>query len=414
MLEQSTRSGGDMTSMSEAFVQPNPGKRRMPSNIRSMADGDALAVLHVENQINETTPVYNEHCLPLVGHRHLAICSFFEAKIPTVEEIAVFDGDGTLAGLYRAFKAALSHRDYDIIHVHSPHMAFLLSVGRMIGLGKSGASTVCTVHDSYEAFETRHKLLLIPAFALFDRVVSCSKASFTSFPKFYRWLAGERFCFVQNGLDISRADRALERLQTTRERSTFTVISACRFVTKKNLRATITAFQRSGNPAGQLTLVGDGPLREQLANQIESEGLQEHVEFTGLVPRDEVYKYFQSSDLFVSTSYGEGLPIAVLEAMACSCPVLLSDIPPHREIAEGTDFIPLIASDDVAGFAREIARFRDMPASQRTAIGNQCRKLVEERFSLKKMHAGYEQVYQELRQAKRSKQQGSARSESSR
>jgi glycosyltransferase involved in cell wall biosynthesis len=75
---------------------------------------------------------------------------------------------------------------------------------------------------------------------------------------------------------------------------------------------------------------------------------------------------------------------------------LLSDIPPHREIAEGVDFIPLIQPDDVAGFAREIKRFREMPPADRAAIGQKCRKLVEERFSLDAMHAGYSAIYAQL------------------
>lgn len=52
------------------------------------------------------------------------------------------------------------------------------------------------------------------------------------------------------------------------------------------------------------------------------------------------------------------MPISVLEAMACGVPVLLSDIAPHREIAKHGNFIPLLKTDDVAGFARELARFR--------------------------------------------------------
>jgi glycosyltransferase involved in cell wall biosynthesis len=82
--------------------------------------------------------------------------------------------------------------------------------------------------------------------------------------------------------------------------------------------------------------------------------------------------------------------------MACRCPVILSDIPPHREIAEGVDFIPLIQPDDVAGFAREIRRFREMSPVERAGIGGKCRKLVEEQFSLEAMHTGYEVIYTQI------------------
>jgi glycosyltransferase involved in cell wall biosynthesis len=76
--------------------------------------------------------------------------------------------------------------------------------------------------------------------------------------------------------------------------------------------------------------------------------------------------------------------------------VILSDIQPHREIAEGVDFIPLIKADDVAGFVREINKFREMSVSERMMIGQKCRKLIEERFSLPAMHAGYAKVYSQI------------------
>lgn len=120
------------------------------------------------------------------------------------------------------------------------------------------------------------------------------------------------------------------------------------------------------------------------------------MELTGLIPREGVYKRLLEADLFVTASRGEGLPIAVLEAMACRLPVILSDIPPHREIAEGVDFIPLIECDDVNGFAREIERFRRMPALERVETGAKCRKHVEEHFPLAKMHRGYAETYEEL------------------
>jgi glycosyltransferase involved in cell wall biosynthesis len=74
---------------------------------------------------------------------------------------------------------------------------------------------------------------------------------------------------------------------------------------------------------------------------------------------------------------GEGLLVAVVEAMACGHLEVLSDISPHREIAESVDFIPLIKPDDVAGFAQEIKKFREISVSARTVIGQKCRKLIE-------------------------------------
>ena len=60
------------------------------------------------------------------------------------------------------------------------------------------------------------------------------------------------------------------------------------------------------------------------------------------------------------------------------------------------DFIPLMQPDDAAGFAREIRKFREMSVSERAMIGQKCRQLVEERFSLPAMHARYAEVYAQI------------------
>jgi glycosyltransferase involved in cell wall biosynthesis len=204
---------------------------------------------------------------------------------------------------------------------------------------------------------------------------------------------------VPNGLDLTRVDRmAAKTPRRSLQRSNFTLVAISRLVEieVKNPFSILSAFQQSADSRSRLVYIGEGHLHYSLITKSREAGLEAQTEFTGLIPREKVFEQLLNADLFISTSCGEGLPVAVLEAMACRCPVLLSDIPPHREIAEGVDFIPLIQPDDVAGFAREIKRFREMPPADRAAIGQKCRKLVEERFSLDAMHAGYSEIYAQL------------------
>jgi glycosyltransferase involved in cell wall biosynthesis len=132
-----------------------------------------------------------------------------------------------------------------------------------------------------------------------------------------------------------------------------------------------------------------------VAARVGNLGLNDRLELTGLIPRDEVYARCARADLFVSVSRGEGLPVAVIEAMAAECPAVLSDIPPHRELIDGADFIPLVPIGDVEGFAREIRRMQSMSAEERAEIGRRSREHVLARFTLPIMHAGVEAVYRE-------------------
>ena len=67
-----------------------------------------------------------------------------------------------------------------------------------------------------------------------------------------------------------------------------------------------------------------------------------------------------------------------------------------HELTDSVDFIPLIQPGDTAGFAREIARLRDLSPEAREQLGRQCRQLVETDFSLPRMLESYTHVYEEL------------------
>ncbi len=357
----------------------------------------SLTILHIVISIGETSAPYNEHCLPMAAKHDISICTYFRSDFKPAEAITFFEGDSSLFGFFRNIKSALREKDYDVIHAHSPHVGLLFLLATLFSFWRYASSTVITVHDSYQNFKLRNRLMFIPVFATFRKVVCCSRASFASFPAFYKWLAGDRLSAVQNGLDIDRVDSVAANIRRqTRDKGDFAIVAISRLVEVKNPFTILTAFRKDADQSSRLVYIGDGPLRSSLIAQSRQAGTDGRIAFTGLIPRVSVFEQLLSADLFISTSRGEGLPVSVLEAMSCRCPVLLSDIPPHREIAEDVDFIPLVDQDDAVGFAREIQRYREMPASQRSAIGQQGRKLVEERFSLSAMHAGYAAVYAQI------------------
>ena len=355
-------------------------------------------ILHIVLSTGETSAPYNEHCLPMVNRRDITLCTYFAPTVVVPPAIRLFAGSGTLGGFMRALKSAMRADSYDVIHAHSPHVALLFLLSTLLRPRTVLRSAVITVHDSYPNFKFRNRLLFLPVFARFGRIVCCSRSSFNSFPSLYRWLAGNGFREVQNGLDIERVDRVAETHKCRRASELFNVVCISRLVKIKNPFTVLSAFRAGRSPRSHLTYIGDGPLRESLRQHCAQAALDSQVTFTGILPRERVFEQMLTADLFISASRGEGLPIAVLEAMACGCPVLLSDIPPHREIAEHVNFIPLVDPDNESGFAREIEKFRRMSPSERAEIGRNCRRLVEERFSLEAMHSRYEAIYRSVTQ----------------
>jgi len=356
-----------------------------------------LRVLHLILVLGETNGQYNEHCLPLAGIRDLSICTYFAPQLTPPAEIALYAGDGSLRGFFRALRAALDAKEYDVVHAHAPHSALLLVLGlfgwrQFRGLRRS---LVYTVQDSFYDYKLRNQTMMVLALPAFHRVVFCSRSAYESLPGAWRWLVRGRWRVAANGADLERIDRAIAAGPIARD-DRFTVISVGRLDEVKDPVALLDAFARNGDATSRLVLVGAGSLAGPVATRVRGLGLVDRVALTGLIPRDEVFLRCAGADVFVSTSHGEGLPVAVLEAMAAGCPVILSDIPPHREVTNGAGFIPLVPPGDVAGFAREIRRFREMPPDERRAIGRRCRDHVAARFTLTTMHTALELVYREL------------------
>ncbi len=102
------------------------------------------------------------------------------------------------------------------------------------------------------------------------------------------------------------------------------------------------------------------------------------VTFTGLLARERVFERMLAADLFISASRGEGLPVAVLEAMACGCPVLLSDIPGNQEWITPAQEGWFFPDGDVEGLAQAIqkayAERQNLPD-----MGRRARLLAEKR-----------------------------------
>ena len=76
-----------------------------------------------------------------------------------------------------------------------------------------------------------------------------------------------------------------------------------------------------GKHAVTLLVVGEGALRDEMNAAISKAGLEKHVCFLGLRGMDEVTDLLRAADLFVMSSAYEGMPMAVVEALACGTPV---------------------------------------------------------------------------------------------
>lgn len=102
-------------------------------------------------------------------------------------------------------------------------------------------------------------------------------------------------------------------------------------IRRKNHETILKALSRlSGLSNIHYLLCGHGELESYLRNMAEALNISNMVTFAGY--REDILQILQAADLFLFPSYQEGLPMALLEAMACGLPVICSDIRGSRDL----------------------------------------------------------------------------------
>lgn len=362
-----------------------------------------LRVLGLELSIGPTSAPYNEYTLAAENLR-ASFCTYFKPKISPDRRIRLFAGDDTVSGFLRSLDAALATDTYDVIHAHTVHVASLFSYWRMRHRRRSLPPTVFTMHCAYHNYRARNKLMLMPALATFDHVVYCSESVLESLPKPLLQLRRGPFSIIPNGADLNRIERARLALEESSTASAFhaefRIGSVGRLIPSKNMESVLQAFGDASKDDWRLVYLGDGPQGDALRRLAKELSIEPKVELAGCLPRDQLFCRLFELDAFVSMSLREGLPVAVLEAMACGLPVVLSDIPPHREIARTTDGVRLVDPADVAGLQEELIRLYALHPLERRRIGQECRRAVVEHFAVSTMLSRYDQLYRSLNEVR--------------
>jgi colanic acid/amylovoran biosynthesis glycosyltransferase len=185
----------------------------------------------------------------------------------------------------------------------------------------------------------------------------------------------------------------------------WTVAQACRFIEKKGLPDTLTAFAafHSRFPKARLILAGEGPMEEYLHKLCQSLGIQEAVEFPGfLTPCELAELYYRAHCLVhpsVTTSRGdqEGVPNALLEAMATGLPVVATrhgGIP--EAVREGVDGF-LVPENNPHALADALLQLSSNPAHY-TSISQESARQVRKEFEESQSIQRLEEIYDEARE----------------
>jgi colanic acid/amylovoran biosynthesis glycosyltransferase len=140
-----------------------------------------------------------------------------------------------------------------------------------------------------------------------------------------------------------------------------------------------------------LTVVGDGPDRLQLEQQTAQLGLTNNVRFVGYQSQTEVRQHLQQTDIFVMSSFAEGVPVVLMEAMAAGVPVIATQIAGISELVEDGVSGFLVPPGDTVSLGDRISKLLTS-SDLRTQFGAAGRAKVEQDFNIHDEAARLRQV----------------------
>ena len=141
------------------------------------------------------------------------------------------------------------------------------------------------------------------------------------------------------------------------------------------------AILKIQHPEILLTVVGDGSDRKDLEAMTVKLGLSQNVDFVGYKSQTEVREYFQQTDVFVMSSFAEGIPVVLMEAMAAGVPVVATQIAGISELVEDSISGYLVPPGDSNFLTIRIAQLLK-DCELRAKFGTAGRAKVEKDFNI--------------------------------
>jgi glycosyltransferase involved in cell wall biosynthesis len=192
-------------------------------------------------------------------------------------------------------------------------------------------------------------------------------------------------CRVNNGIDVGRF-RPRQHGQTNAGR--LLLGTAARLSPEKNLMMLIQVIAacRDQGREFNLEIVGEGPQRQELETLVRQLGLDDQVRLPG--NKSGLEHWYPRLDAFVLPSLTEGMPLTVLESLACGCPVIASAAGAIPELLEGLAGCRTICPGDADGLT---AALLELPAAGLPLMAAHQR--ISQHYSSAHMATRYSGIY---------------------
>ncbi|MGC9184620.1 MAG: glycosyltransferase [Thiomonas sp.] len=296
-------------------------------------------------------------------------------------------------GLVFRVAAWLRQQKVDVVHTH---LFTADTYGRLAARLAGVPAVFSTVHNIVNPWKGAGRKAIDRLFAtLSTAVIGCSEEVTQTLASRDK-IPADKLVSIPNGIDLQKfssfsGDGVREEFGLPADRGLIGVVG--RLHEQKahgDLFRALALLPQAR--AGQLNclVVGTGDLLDPLKQQVKELGLEQCVIFTGM--RKDVPRLVAALDAFVMSSHWEGLPIALLEAMASSKAVLCTRVGGIPDVVIDGDNGLLVDAGDVPHFAQQLDRLLQ-DATLRQRLGQRARETVIARFDVSRTAAAYNQLH---------------------
>lgn len=287
------------------------------------------------------------------------------------------------AACYKKLKDIIEQGNYQIIHCHTPVGGVL---GRLAAIKarKKGTRVIYTAHGFhfYRGAPLMNWLLYYPIekicsyFA--DAILTINKEDWAFAKKYFK---NTRIFYLSGiGVDVDlyaqKADCGVDfRRVLNLQNEEKVIISVGEMTANKNHAVIIRALTFSQLENVHYVIVGSGICRPQLEEYASKLNVSDRVHFLGY--RDDIAALLHASDVFVFPSYREGLPVALMEAMAAGVPIVASRIRGNVDLIEDGVNGFLCDPQNADGFADRIRKLLNEPDLAEKFRNRGLRKIID-------------------------------------
>jgi len=288
---------------------------------------------------------------------------------------------------------------FSLVHVHTPVAAF---VTRLACQRTNTHPVLYTAHGFhfYKGAPLKNWLLYYNMEKLAahwtDGLITINEEDYKAAQKFKLRKNGKMFFVPGVGVDvvsleqrIASIDRSEKRKELGLSADAAVIITVGELNANKNHIQVLEALSKLNKTNFHYLIVGNGEDEQKLQKAVNELLLRDKVSFLGF--RRDVPELLTASDVFILTSRREGLPKAVMEAMAVGLPIIASDVRGNRDLVKSGENGYLVPLDDVEQTAIAIERLIDSEDLRRS-MGEKSKELVKQ-YDLKNIIPQMEEIY---------------------